>query len=93
MLIFNIQKLELAYEFTECCNKSVVWSLLAKAQLDEGISMLKESIDSYIKADNPTTFTKVIVRPSVSLSTSVYHIVYNFCDFSGSQSICHQLLS
>ena len=75
MLIFIIQKLEQAYELTECCNELAVWSLLAKAQLDEGISMLKESTDSYIKADNSTTFTKVIVRPSVSLSASVYHIV------------------
>ena len=75
VLIFNMQKLEWLYELTECCNELAVLSLLAKAQLDEGISMLKGSIDSYIKADNPTTFTKVIVRPSVSLSASVYHIV------------------
>ena len=47
-----------AYEFAERCNESAVWSLLAKAQLDEG--MVKESIDSYIKADDPTTFTEVI---------------------------------
>ena len=73
MLIFNIQKLERAYDLTGCCNELAVWSLLAKAQLDEGVSMLKESIDSYIKADNPTTFTKVIVCPSVSLSASAYH--------------------
>jgi len=35
-----------------------VWSLLAKAQLDE--DMVKEAIDSYIKADDPSTFTEVI---------------------------------
>ena len=73
MQIFNIQKLERAYELTEYCNDLAMWSLLAKAQLDE--AMLKESIHSYIKADNPTTFTKVTVRPSVSLSANVYHIV------------------
>jgi len=50
--------LDRAYEFAERCNESAVWSLLAKAQLDEG--MVKESIDSYIKADDPTTFTEVI---------------------------------
>lgn len=73
-----------AYEFAERCNESAVWSLLAKAQLDEG--MVKESIDSYIKADDPTTFTEVIeaannsgmsVRPSLSWSASVYHMVQN----------------
>ena len=72
-----------AYEFAERCNESAVWSLLAKAQLDEG--MVKESIDSYIKADDPTTFTEVIeaannsgmsVHPSVSWSVSVYHIIF-----------------
>lgn len=58
VLIVNIHNLDRAYEFAERCNESAVWSLLAKAQLDEG--MVKESIDSYIKADDPTTFTEVI---------------------------------
>ena len=75
VLIVNIHNLDRAYEFAERCNESAVWSLLAKAQLDEG--MVKESIDSYIKADDPTTFTEVIeaannsgkfVCPYVSLS-------------------------
>ena len=75
VLIVNISNLDRAYEFAERCNESAVWSLLAKAQLDEG--MVKESIDSYIKADDPTTFTEVIeaanncgeyVCPYVSLS-------------------------
>ena len=58
VLIVNIHNLDRAYEFAEHFNESAVWSLLAKAQLDEG--MVKESIDSYIKADDPTTFTEVI---------------------------------
>jgi hypothetical protein len=35
-----------------------VWSQLAKAQIEA--SMVKEAIDSYIKADDPTTYTEVI---------------------------------
>ena len=37
---------------------SQLYGALAKAQLDEG--MVKESIGSYIKADDPITFTEVI---------------------------------
>ena len=58
MLIVNIHNLDRAYEFAEHCNESAMWNLLAKAQLDVG--MVKESIDLYIKADDPTTFTEVI---------------------------------
>ena len=47
-----------AYEFAERCNQPAVWSQLAKAQLEA--SMVKEAIDSYIKADDPTTYTEVI---------------------------------
>ena len=35
-----------------------MWSLLAKSQLDG--EMVKEAIDSYIKADDPSTYTEVI---------------------------------
>ena len=58
MLIVNIRNLDRAYEFAERCNQPAVWSLLAKAQLD-GV-MVKEAIDSYIKADDPSTYTEVI---------------------------------
>ena len=57
-MIDNIQNLDRAYEFSERCNDPQVWSLLAKAQLDKG--MIKESIDSYIKADDPTAYTEVV---------------------------------
>ena len=58
MLIVNIRNLDRAYEFAERCNQPAVWSLLAKAQLDG--AMVKEAIDSYIKADDPSTYTEVI---------------------------------
>jgi clathrin heavy chain len=43
VLIENIHNLDRAYEFAERCADPGVWSILAKAQLDEG--MVKESID------------------------------------------------
>lgn len=58
VLIVNIRNLDRAYEFAERCNQPPVWSLLAKAQLDG--EMVKEAIDSYIKADDPSTYTEVI---------------------------------
>ena len=35
-----------------------MWSLLGKAQLDGG--MIKEAVDSYIKADDASTYSDVI---------------------------------
>lgn len=40
------------------CNEPAVWSQLAKAQLHQGL--VKESIDSYIKADDPTAYVDVV---------------------------------
>ena len=58
VLIENVQNLDRAYEFAERCNEAAVWSLLAKAQLQK--NMVKEAIDSYIKADDPSTYTEVV---------------------------------
>lgn len=58
VLIENIQNLDRAYEFAERCNDPGVWSILGKAQLDQG--MIKESIDSYIKADDPSAYQEVV---------------------------------
>ena len=58
MLINHIRNLDRAYEFAERCNNPAVWSLLAKAQLSA--TMVKEAIDSYIKADDPSSYTEVI---------------------------------
>ena len=52
-----MHNLDRAYEFAERCNQPAVWSLLAKAQLDA--CLVKEAIDSYIKADDPSTYTEV----------------------------------
>lgn len=58
VLIDNIKNLDRAYEFAEKCNEPAVWSLLAKAQLSEGL--VKEAIDSYIKAGEPTDYMDVV---------------------------------
>jgi clathrin heavy chain len=57
-LIDNIKNLDRAYEFAEKCNEPAVWSQLARAQLLNG--MVKEAIDSYIKADDPSQYMEVV---------------------------------
>jgi clathrin heavy chain len=58
VLIDNVKNLDRAYEFAERCNESAVWSLLATAQLRAGL--VKEAIDSFIKADDPTLYIEVV---------------------------------
>lgn len=58
VLIENIKNLDRAYEFAEKCNEPAVWSLLAKAQLNEGL--VKEAIDSFIKAGEPSDYMDVV---------------------------------
>nr|CAG4635909.1 EOG090X0064 [Eubosmina coregoni] len=58
VLIENVQNLDRAYEFAERCNEPAVWSQLAKAQLQQGL--VKEAIDSFIKADDPSAYLDVV---------------------------------
>ncbi|ODN04923.1 Clathrin heavy chain [Orchesella cincta] len=58
VLIENVSNLDRAYEFAERCNEPAVWSQLAKAQLQKGL--VKEAIDSYIKADDPSAYVDVV---------------------------------
>ena len=72
MLIDNIDNLDRAYEFAEKCNEPAVWSQLARAQLGHG--MVKEAIDSYIKADDPSQYMEVVsVASKSSKSTVDFH--------------------
>lgn len=57
-MIDHIHNLDRAYEFSERCNDPAVWSLLAAAQLKN--RLVKEAIDSYIKADDPSAFAAVV---------------------------------
>nr|CAD7574000.1 unnamed protein product [Timema californicum] len=58
VLIDNVNNLDRAYEFAERCNEPAVWSQLAKAQLQQGL--VKEAIDSFIKADDPSAYMDVV---------------------------------
>lgn len=58
VLIDQVKNLDRAYEFAERCNEPQVWSLLAKAQLNQ--NMMKESIDSFIKAGDPSGYMDVV---------------------------------
>merc|ERR1712176_964118 len=58
VLIEHVKNLDRAYEFAERCNDPTVWSELARAQLSSGA--VKEAIDSYIKADDPSAYLDVI---------------------------------
>ncbi|XP_065337629.1 clathrin heavy chain isoform X1 [Cloeon dipterum] len=58
VLIDHVSNLDRAYEFAERCNEPAVWSQLAKAQLQQGL--VKEAIDSFIKADDPSAYMDVV---------------------------------
>lgn len=58
VLIEHVKNLDRAYEFAERCNDPTVWSELARAQLANGT--VKEAIDSFIKADDPSSYLEVI---------------------------------
>ncbi|XP_064619200.1 clathrin heavy chain 1 isoform X2 [Lineus longissimus] len=58
VLIDHVNNLDRAYEFAERCNEPAVWSQLARAQLNG--SLVKEAIDSYIKADDPSQYMEVV---------------------------------
>ena len=62
VLIENVQNLDRAYEFAERCNEPAVWSQLGKAQLSKGL--VKEAIDSFIKANDPTDYMAVVETAS-----------------------------
>ncbi|KZS94509.1 clathrin heavy chain 1 [Sistotremastrum niveocremeum HHB9708] len=58
VLVEHIVSIERALDFANKVNKPEVWSRLAKAQLD-GLR-IKDSIDSYVKAQDPSNFAEVI---------------------------------
>ncbi|KAF7309605.1 Clathrin heavy chain [Mycena indigotica] len=58
VLVEHIVSIDRGLDFANKVNKPEVWSRLAKAQLD-GLR-IKDSIDSYIKAEDPTNFMEMI---------------------------------
>jgi clathrin heavy chain len=62
VLIEHMNNLDRAYEYAERCNEPGVWSLLAKAQLRQ--NMVKEAVDSFVKADDPSSYMEVVQKCS-----------------------------
>ncbi|KAF8661339.1 hypothetical protein AX16_001434 [Volvariella volvacea WC 439] len=58
VLVEHIVSIDRGLDYANKVNRPEVWSRLAKAQLD-GLR-IKDSIDSYIKAGDPTNFAEVI---------------------------------
>ncbi|CAF1209326.1 unnamed protein product [Didymodactylos carnosus] len=58
VLIDNINNLDQVNHFADRCNEPGVWSLLANAQIRNGL--VKETIYSFIKADDPTSYLEVV---------------------------------
>ncbi|KAH6916189.1 clathrin heavy chain 1 [Coprinopsis sp. MPI-PUGE-AT-0042] len=58
VLVEHIVSLDRGYDFANKTNEPAVWSRLAKAQLD-GLR-IKDAVDSYIKAQDPSNFEEVI---------------------------------
>ena len=83
VLIENIQNLDRAYEFAERCNDPGVWSILAKAQLDQGL--VKEAIDSYIKSDDPSAYVEVVDAAKISGQFCIFSIFSKKNSYIGPQ--------
>lgn len=58
VLVNNIGNIDRAYEYAEKVDQPEVWSILAKAQLND--LRIKEAIDSYIKANDHSNWIDVI---------------------------------
>lgn len=58
VILHKLQNVKSAQEFAEKTGKKEVWSELGKAQID--LNMLRESIDSFIKAEDPQMYLRVI---------------------------------
>lgn len=70
VLIEHIGNLDRAYEFAERCNEPAVWSQLGRAQLQR--DLVKEAIDSYIKAVDPSAYMEVVNAASKNSKASSF---------------------
>jgi len=58
VLLYKLDNLPQAHEFAEKTNLKEVWGELGRAQLQK--NMLSEAIDSFIKAEDPSSYQMVI---------------------------------
>uniref|UniRef100_A0A1I7X8N8 Clathrin heavy chain n=1 Tax=Heterorhabditis bacteriophora TaxID=37862 RepID=A0A1I7X8N8_HETBA len=75
VLIENVSNLDRAYEFAEKCNQSDVWASLAKAQLKQ--DLVKEAVDSFIKADDPGAYMEVVNKCTQTGLYATYFFSYS----------------
>jgi clathrin heavy chain len=71
-LIENVGNLERANDFAERVNEPGVWSALAKAQLKQGL--VKKAVDSFCKAEDPTSYMEVISKCEETGALSVFNM-------------------
>lgn len=55
--VLNLTNLDKAYQFAKEINQPPLWAALAKAQLNAGL--VKEAVESFIKADDPSAYIDV----------------------------------
>ncbi len=67
------QDLERAKDYATACNLDTVWSSLARAQLDSG--KVQDAIDSYVKANDPSEYSRVI---DAAHTSQQHHALINF---------------
>ncbi|QSL65563.1 hypothetical protein MERGE_002876 [Pneumocystis wakefieldiae] len=77
VLIEHIVSIDRAAEYAESVDVKEVWSRLAKAQLDG--YRIKDSINSYIKANDPSNFHEVI---EVSSKANKYHDLIRYLEMA-----------
>merc|ERR1719265_2457236 len=58
VLLYNINDIYRGLEFAKYCKDEKIWGILGKVQLSRG--MIVESIDSFIKANNPYYYEQII---------------------------------
>ncbi|XP_052738898.1 clathrin heavy chain isoform X2 [Bicyclus anynana] len=72
VLIDNVKDLKRARDFAEECNEPGVWSELAQAQLQRGL--VKEAIESYIDADDPSAYINATTNKQQSWDDVIRHL-------------------
>ncbi|KAF9572101.1 hypothetical protein EC968_010354 [Mortierella alpina] len=81
VLIEHIGSIDRAYEYAEKTDTPEVWSRLGKAQLDG--MRIKESIDSYIRANDPNNHVEVI---SIASRADKYEELVRYLQMARKQS-------
>ncbi|CAF3999025.1 unnamed protein product, partial [Rotaria sordida] len=84
VLIDHIKNLDRAYEFAERCNEPAVWSILANAQMRQGLD--KEAMDSFIKAGDEKSHLEILkskTSDATSKNVNKQNHNHRFSDLTG----------